>query len=117
MLSAGFIGLLVLFQQRWVHFCRAQSYVPAAVVVTSASPCFPGLVWFYARNDLCLLLHGFALSPWWKMGWIRANPLFESSPKRRHQADEGKTSPDPAFIKITLRNVSMRMAGSKKDSE
>lgn len=42
------------------------------------------------------------------------SPMSEFSPKGRHQADEGKTSPDPAFPRITLRHVSRVMVGSKE---
>lgn len=43
-----------------------------------------------------------------------ASPALESSPKGRHQADKGKTSPDPAFLRMSLRNVNRRMVGSKE---
>lgn len=62
-------------------------------------------------SNLYLLLCSFALPQWREVGWMGTSPMSESSPKGRHQADEGKTSPDPAF---TLRHVSRMMVGSKE---
>lgn len=65
-------------------------------------------------KNLCLSLRIFALPQWREVGWLGACPVFKPSPLGKHQADEGKTSPDPAFPRITLRNASGRMAGGEE---